>query len=79
LGVFPPIIRSSMTAVEVSGFTFASWWQSCCVRVRAGRPARTRTQARLSPRCEGKTRDCHCSHWAPDDGRENAQNVLSYK
>jgi hypothetical protein len=25
LGVFPPIIRSSMTAVEVSGFTFASW------------------------------------------------------
>ena len=28
--VFPPIIRSSMTAVEASGFTFVSWWQSCC-------------------------------------------------
>ena len=37
-GVFPPIIRSSMTAVAASGFTFVSWWQSCCVRGRAGRP-----------------------------------------
>jgi len=35
-GVFPPIIRSSMTAVAASGFTFESWWQSCCVRGRAG-------------------------------------------
>ena len=24
---------------------------------------------RLSPRYEGKTRGCHCSHWVPDDGR----------
>ena len=37
-GVFPPIIRNSMTAVAASGFTFVSWWQSCCVRGRAGRP-----------------------------------------
>jgi hypothetical protein len=37
-GVFPPIIRSSMTAVSASGFTFVSWWQSCC------RPAQPRTQ-----------------------------------
>jgi hypothetical protein len=44
LGVFPPIIRSSMTAVAASGFTFASWWQSCRVRGRAGRPAQPRTQ-----------------------------------
>ena len=28
-GVFPPIIRGSMTAVASSGFTFVSWWQSC--------------------------------------------------
>jgi len=27
-GVSPPIIRSSMTAVAASGFTFVSWWQS---------------------------------------------------
>jgi len=25
-GVLPPIIRSSMTAVAASGFTFVSWW-----------------------------------------------------
>ena len=43
-GVSPPIIRSSMTAVAASGFTFVSWWQPCCVRGRAGRPARPRTQ-----------------------------------
>jgi hypothetical protein len=24
-------------------------------------------------------RGCHCSHWAPDDGRENARNLLSCK
>ena len=35
-GVFPPIIRSSMTAVAASGFTFVSWWQPWCVRGRAG-------------------------------------------
>ena len=39
----------------------------------------TTNTARLSPRYEGKTRGCHCSHWAPDDGRENARNMLSYK
>jgi hypothetical protein len=37
-GVFPSIIRSSMTAVSTSGFTFVSWWQP------AGRPVRPRTQ-----------------------------------
>jgi hypothetical protein len=42
------------------------------------RPAGPTTNtARLSPRYEGKTRGCHCSHWAPDDGRENARNMLS--
>jgi len=41
-GVFPPIIRRSMTAVAASGVTFVSWWQTCCVRGRAGRPARPR-------------------------------------
>jgi hypothetical protein len=43
-GVFPPIIRSSMTAVAASGFTFVSWWESCCVCGWAGLPARPRTQ-----------------------------------
>jgi hypothetical protein len=35
--------------------------------------------ARLSPLYKGKTRSCRCSHWAPDDGRENARNVLNCK
>jgi len=32
--------------------------------------------ALLSPRYEGKTWGCHCSHWAPNDGRESARNML---
>jgi hypothetical protein len=44
------------------------------------RPAGPTTNTtRLSPRYEDKTRGCHCSHWAPDDGRENARNILSCK
>jgi hypothetical protein len=39
----------------------------------------TTNTARLSPRYVGKTRGCHCSHWAPDDGRENARSMLSCK
>jgi len=51
-----------------------------CVRGRAGRPASPTTNtARLLPRYGGKTRGCHCSHWAPDNGRENARNMLSCK
>jgi len=36
----------------------------------------TTNTAGLSPRYERKTRGCHCSHWAPYDGRENAGNML---
>jgi hypothetical protein len=32
-----------------------------------------------SPRSEGKTRGCYCSCWAPDNGREDARNMLSRK
>jgi hypothetical protein len=39
----------------------------------------TTNTARLWPRYEGKTANYHCSHWAPDDGRKNAQNMLSCK
>jgi len=48
---------------------------TCCTQITP-RPGPTTNTARLSPRYEGKTRDCHCSHWAPDDGRENARNML---
>jgi hypothetical protein len=57
-----------------------SLWFYLRIVVTAGRPAGPTTNtARLSPRYEGKTRGCHCSHWAPDDGRENARNMLSCK
>ena len=46
---------------------------------RAGRPARPRPTALLSPRSKGQTRGCNCSCWTPDDGRENARNMLSCK
>ena len=45
----------------------------------ACQPASPTTKtARLSPWYEGKTRGCHWSR-APDDGRENARNMLSCK
>jgi len=44
-----------------------------------GRPARPRPTALLSPHSKGKTRGCYCSCWVPDDGREDAQNMLSCK
>jgi len=31
----------------------------------------------LPPCSSGKTRGCYCSRWAPDDGREDARNMLS--
>jgi hypothetical protein len=39
----------------------------------------TTKTARPTPRYKGKTRGCDCSHWAPDDGRDNARNMLSCK
>jgi hypothetical protein len=39
----------------------------------------TTNTAGLSSRYEGKTRGCHSRHWAPDDGRENARNMLGCK
>ena len=43
----------------------------------SGRPAGPTMNT--APRYEGKTRGSHCSHWALDDGRENARNMLSCK
>jgi hypothetical protein len=42
LGILPPIIRSSMTAVAVSGFTFVSWWVALCSW--SGQSAQPRTR-----------------------------------
>jgi hypothetical protein len=63
-----------------------SLWFYLCILVTvvlcswSGRPAGPPTNtARLSSQWKGKTRGCHCSHRAPDDGWENARNMLSCK
>jgi len=33
-----PAHHQELNAVAASGFTFVSWWQSCCIRGRPGRP-----------------------------------------
>ena len=42
-------------------------------------PARPRTQHGYHHDTKVKTRGCYCSRWAPDDGQENARNMLSCK
>jgi hypothetical protein len=80
---------------ELNDYSNSLWFYLCSVAIAVlclwlGWLARTRTQhgwpagpttntARLSPWYKGKTRGCYCSHWAPDDGWENAQNMLSCK
>jgi hypothetical protein len=80
-GVFPPITRSSMTAVAASGFTFVSWWQSCCVRGRACSLAIIRS-INYGPKTNvlwsslslpsGPTGVCRCHHKDPAD-RDSAR------
>jgi hypothetical protein len=43
----------------------------------AGRPARPRPTALLSPSSEGKPEAATAVVVAPDDGREDARNILS--
>ena len=80
----PPIIRSEDNCIYSIWYlsdrycylplSWKSWtWFECAV----GGP--TTNTARLSPWYEGKNRSCHCIHWAPDNGRENARNMLSCK
>jgi hypothetical protein len=59
----------------------AQWlqWQPLVLPSYCDSHATAMNTAWLSPRYEGKTRGCHCSHWAPHDGRENARNMLSCK
>jgi len=43
----------------------------------AGRPARPRATALLSPRSDGKPEAATAVVVAPDDGHEDAQNMMS--
>ena len=50
---------------------FSGYYPDVCLQLNMfWAPGPTTNAARLSPQYKGKTRGCHCSHWAPDDGRE---------
>jgi hypothetical protein len=76
-GVFTPIIRSSTTAVAVSGLPSELGDSSDVGRGQADRPARPRPTALLSPSSNGKPETATAVVVAPGDGREDAQNMLS--
>jgi hypothetical protein len=72
--------QEHLTVFTVSGIVRPSCCRLVCHSGRIMRvPGPITNTARLSPRYEGKTRGCHCSHWALDDGRENVRNFLSCK
>jgi len=73
-----PSSGATTTAVEASGLS-SEPGDSCAVgRGRAGRPARPRPTALLSPGSDDKLEAATAVVVAPDDGHEDARNMLSY-
>ena len=64
------------TALAASGLPSELGDSSVVGRGRAGRPARPRPTALLSPRSNGKPEAANAVV-APDDGHEDARNMLS--
>jgi hypothetical protein len=75
--ILMPIIRSSITAVAVSVLPSERGGSSAVGRDRAERPARPRPTALLPPRSDSKTEAATAVVVAPDDGHEDARNMLS--
>jgi len=71
-----PIIMSSITAVAASGLPLERGGSSAVGRGRAGRPARPRPTALLSLSSDGKP-EAATAVVSPDDGREDARNILN--
>jgi hypothetical protein len=76
LGILMPIIRSLSTAVAVSSLPLERGGGSVVGRDRSG-PDRPRPTALLPPRFQRYTRGGYCSLHSPDDGQEDARNMLS--
>jgi len=72
-GILMPIIRSLSTAVAASGFTVVTWW----LLYRWSWSDRPRTTALLSPSSDGKSEAATAVVVAPEDGHEDARNMLS--
>jgi hypothetical protein len=71
-----PISGATTTAVAASGLP-SELGDSSAVG-RAGRPVRPRPTALLSPSCDGKSEAATAVVVAPDDGHEDARNILRY-
>jgi len=71
-----PSSGATTNAVVASGLPSELSDSSAVGRGRAGRPARPRPTA-LSPNSDGKPEAATAVVAAPDDGHENARNMLS--
>jgi len=65
------------TAVAAYGLPLELGDSSAVGRGRAGRPTQPRPTALLSPSSDGKPEAATAVVLAPDDGREDARNMLS--
>jgi len=72
-----PSSGATTTAVAASGLPLESGGSSAVGRSRAGRPARPRPTALQSPSSDSKPQAATAVFVAPDDGHEDAQNMLS--
>jgi hypothetical protein len=72
-----PSSGATTTAVAASGLPSELGDSSAVGRGRAGRQARTRPTALLSPSSDGKPEAATAVVVAPNDGHEDAQNMLS--
>jgi hypothetical protein len=72
-----PSSGATTTAVAASGLLSYRGGSSAVARGRAGRPARPRSTALLLPSSDGKPEAATAVVVGPDDGHENARNMLS--
>jgi hypothetical protein len=72
-----PSSGATTTAVAASSLPSERGDSSAVGRGRVGRPARPRPTALLSPSSDAKLEAATAVVVAPDDGHENARNMLS--
>jgi len=72
-----PSSGATTTAVAASGLPSELGDNSAVGRCRAGRQARTRPTALLSPNSDSKPEAATAVVVAPDDGHEDTRNTLS--
>ena len=76
-GILMLVIRSLSTAVAASGLPLERGGSSAVGCGRAGQPDRPQPTALLPPSSDGKPEAATAVVVAPDDGHEDARNMLS--